>query len=585
MAPVLRAYSVAAAAAAAAFLITRLVWPLIEPTRSPVFLAAVVVSAWYGGLGPGLFATAIAVLTKAHFFLSPMYPFDRDDLPSLLYLLLFVLVGVLISALTGALQRAATVDRERAAWERGARAQAEADNRAKDVVLAKVSHEVRTQLQAMSTWAHVLGRTRLGDRAFGQALAAMHRGVAAQSRLISDLLVVSRIVGGKTDLTMEPVMLHPVVEAAVATATAAAPLPQPAVHIAADSSTGPVFGDRARLEQAVCNVVSNALNFTAADGRVDVRLERDDTSARIIVADTGCGIPTQMLPHLFREFWQGSSAGHRSRGLGLGLAIVRHLVGLHGGTVRADSAGPGCGTTFVIELPLCMAASIDATMAIEHMDGELDRPGIRHQNTIVGGIQDFLTGVRAAPEVDRVLTTVVFIDMVDSTQRTAELGDRGWRDVLERYHQLIRRLLEGFQGREIDTTGDGVFAVFDGPARAIQYASAVTHAVRELGIDVRAGLHTGECQLVGEKVAGIAVHLGARVASLARAGEVLVSATVRDVVAGSGIAFEGRGTHILKGVPGEWPLFAVVPESAPSRVACIASPRPSAAGADRLQPL
>jgi class 3 adenylate cyclase len=438
MAPVLRAYSVAAAAAAAAFLITRLVWPLIEPTRSPVFLAAVVVSAWYGGLGPGLFATAIAVLTKAHFFLPPMYPFDRDDLPALLYLLLFVLVGVLISTLTGALQRAATVD-QRAARERAARAQAEADNRAKDVVLAKVSHE-----------------------------------------------------------------------------------------------------------------------FTAADGRVDVRLERDDTTARIIVADTGCGMPPQMLPHLFREFWQGSRSGHRSPGLGLGLAIVRHLVELHGGTVRADSPGPGCGTTLVVELPLCLAASVGAARAIEQMDGQLDRPGVRHHDTIVGGVQEFLTG---APAADRVLTTVVFIDMVDSTRRTAELGDRGWRDVLERYHQLIRRLLERFRGREIDATGDGVFAVFDGPARAIQYASAVTHAVRDLGIDVRAGLHTGECQVVGEKLAGIAVHLGARVASLAKAGEVLVSTTVKDVVAGSGIAFEGRGTHILRGVPGEWPLFAVTLEA------------------------
>ncbi len=561
MAPVLRAYSVAATAAAAAFLITRLVWPLIEPTRSPVFLAAVVVSAWYGGLGPGLFATAIAVLTKAHFFLPPMYPFDTDDLPALLYLLLFVLVGVLISALTGTLQRTATVDRERAAQERAARAQAEADNRAKDVVLAKVSHEVRTQLQAMSTWTHVLGRTRLGDRAFGEALAGMHRGVAAQSRLISDLLVVSRIIGGKTDLALEPVMLHPVVEAAVATATAAAPLPQPAVHITADSATGPVLGDRARLEQVVCNVVSNALKFTAADGRVDVRLEHDETNARIIVADTGCGVPPEMLPHLFREFWQGSSSGHRSPGLGLGLAIVRHLVEVHGGTVLADSPGPGCGTTFVIELPLCMAASVGAARAIEQMDGQLDRPGIRHRDTIAGGVQEFLTGVRAAPAADRVLTTVVFIDMVDSTRRTAELGDRGWRDVLERYHQLIRRLLERFRGREIDATGDGVFAVFDGPARAIQYASAVTHAVRDLGIEVRAGLHTGECQVVGEKLAGIAVHLGARVASLAEAGEVLVSTTVKDVVAGSGIAFEGRGTHILRGVPGEWPLFAVTLEA------------------------
>jgi signal transduction histidine kinase len=501
-----RAYTVAAAAVAVAFLITRLEWPLIEPTRSPVFLAAVVVSAWYGGLGPGLFATAIATLTKAYFFLPPMYPLDMDDLPPLLYLFVFVSVAVLISALTGALRRAATVNRARAARSGAARAQAEADNRAKDVFLAKVSHELRTQFQAMSTWAHLLGRTRLGDRAFGKALAAMHRGVAAQARLISDLLVVSRIIAGRADLAREPVMLQPVVEVAVATATAAAPLPQPAIHIAADPSTGPVLGDRARLEQVVANVVSNALKFTAADGRVDVRLERDGTYARIIVADTGCGIAREMLPHLFLEFWQGSNSSHQSSGLGLGLSIVRHLVELHGGTIRADSPGPGCRSIFVIELPMRTAANPGATMVIQRMHWQLDSPGSRHPDVLVDGAQELLRGVHAAPVADRVLATVLFIDMVDSTRRAAELGDRGWRDLLERYQQLLRRLLGHFRGRELDTTGDGIFAVFDGPARAIQCASAVRHAMLDLRIEVRAGLHTGECEVVGEKLVGIGWH-------------------------------------------------------------------------------
>jgi len=136
-------------------------------------------------------------------------------------------------------------------------------------------------------------------------------------------------------------------------------------------------------------------------------------------------------------------------------------------------------------------------------------------------------------------------------------GDRRWRDLLERHHAVVREQLAQFRGREIDTAGDGFLAAFDGPARGIRCACAVVREVRRLGLEIRAGLHTGECEVVGEKLAGIAVHLGARVAALAEAGEVFVSATVKDLVAGSGIAFEDRGTQILKGVPGEWRLYAV----------------------------
>jgi class 3 adenylate cyclase len=158
---------------------------------------------------------------------------------------------------------------------------------------------------------------------------------------------------------------------------------------------------------------------------------------------------------------------------------------------------------------------------------------------------------------DRVLATVLFTDIVDSSTRLAELGDRAWRELIERHHGLVRSELQRFRGTEVDTAGDGFFASFDGPARAIHCASAIVENVRELGLDVRAGLHTGECEIVDGKVAGIAVHTGARVASQAEAGEVLVSSTVKDLVAGSGIAFAERGTHELKGVPGEWQLFAV----------------------------
>lgn len=147
---------------------------------------------------------------------------------------------------------------------------------------------------------------------------------------------------------------------------------------------------------------------------------------------------------------------------------------------------------------------------------------------------------------------------MNSTEAAANLGDRAWRDLLERHQALIRRHLERFRGQEIDTAGDGFFASFDGPARAIRCATAVAEAVSALGLDVRWGLHTGECELLGGKLGGIAVHIGARVASLCRPSEVLVSSTVRDLVAGSGVAFEDRGSHRLKGVPDEWRIFAVV---------------------------
>jgi pimeloyl-ACP methyl ester carboxylesterase len=177
---------------------------------------------------------------------------------------------------------------------------------------------------------------------------------------------------------------------------------------------------------------------------------------------------------------------------------------------------------------------------------------------IAGEIESFLTGTRPAEELDRVLATVLFTDIVDSTKRAVELGDRRWRQLLNTHDAAVRRELERFRGREVDTAGDGFFATFDGPARAVRCAISIGDAVRELGLDLRAGIHTGECELDGPKVRGIAVHTGARVASLAAPGEVLVSRTVKDLVAGSGLDFVDRGVHELKGVPGEWRLYAAV---------------------------
>ena len=183
-------------------------------------------------------------------------------------------------------------------------------------------------------------------------------------------------------------------------------------------------------------------------------------------------------------------------------------------------------------------------------------PWVGNSDAVLDEVEQFLTGVRHGPEPDRVLATVMFTDIVDSTEHAAALGDRGWRNVLDRYYDETRKYLRIFRGREVDTAGDGFFATFDGPARGIRCACAIRDAVADLGIAIRAGLHTGECEVVGDKVLGIAVHLGARVAGCAEANEVLVSRTVKDLVAGSGLGFVDRGAHALKGIPGEWRLFA-----------------------------
>jgi len=202
----------------------------------------------------------------------------------------------------------------------------------------------------------------------------------------------------------------------------------------------------------------------------------------------------------------------------------------------------------------------------EHIPGAryLELPGTDHipfvgdnAGEIADAIEEFLTGARAPVTVDRVLATVLFTDIVGSTEKAAALGDRRWRDLLDNHHATIRRNLVRFRGHEIKTTGDGILATFDGPARGVRCACAIADEIRPLGIEVRAGLHTGECEMIDDDVGGIAVHIGARVASFAGAGEVLVSSTVKDLVAGSGLRFGDRGSRSLKGVPGEWRIFAV----------------------------
>jgi class 3 adenylate cyclase len=187
-------------------------------------------------------------------------------------------------------------------------------------------------------------------------------------------------------------------------------------------------------------------------------------------------------------------------------------------------------------------------------------PGLGDQDQLFAELERFLADVgegKTDVETDRVLATVLFTDIVGSSEKAASLGDRAWRALLERHHTLVRQHIARFRGVEVDTSGDGFFASFDGPARAIRCARGIVETVPELGLEVRAGLHAGECEVVDGKVAGIAVHTGARVASHAQSGEVLVSGTVKDLVAGSGLVFDDRGSHELKGIPGTWQLYSV----------------------------
>jgi class 3 adenylate cyclase len=212
-----------------------------------------------------------------------------------------------------------------------------------------------------------------------------------------------------------------------------------------------------------------------------------------------------------------------------------------------------------VEYGSYLAEHIPGARLVE-LDGIDHAPWVGDVNSITGEVEEFLTGMRHAHEPDRVLATVLFTDIVGSTQRAAELGDRAWRELLERHDEIARAAIARFRGQEVKHTGDGFLATFDGPARAVRCALGIGEEVRALGIEIRSGVHTGECELRGEDLGGIAVHVGARIGALAGPSEVLVSSTVKDLVVGSGIAFQDRGMHALKGVPSKWRLFAAAGE-------------------------
>jgi class 3 adenylate cyclase len=252
----------------------------------------------------------------------------------------------------------------------------------------------------------------------------------------------------------------------------------------------------------------------------------------------------------------GSAAGYIRMNMDVDVCDVLPLIRIPT-MVMHRSEGGGWG----IESGRYLAQHIAGARYVE-LPGRDFVPYLGEQDQLFAELERFLADVAEGKTdvgADRVLATVLFTDIVGSSEKAVSLGDRAWRELLERHHALVRRELARFRGVEVDTAGDGFLASFDGPARAVRCACAIVEAVPELGLEVRAGLHAGECEVANGKVAGIAVHTGARVASMAQPREVLVSSTVKDLVAGSEIHFEDRGSHELKGIPGEWRLYAVSP--------------------------
>ena len=373
-APALRSYVIALAAVTVAGVFTAILWPLLQPVGTPLFFAAVVVSSWHGGLGPGLLATVPAALVADWFFVPPYHELNAG---TLVRMAAFVLVALLTASLYHRAGRARQ-DAEALAQarerllreEQAARAAAETASRAKDEFLATLSHELRTPLNALVGWTWWLKRGDLGPERRERALETLDRNAKAVAQLIEDLLDVSRIITGKSRLAVRALDLPAVVDAAVAAVLPAAA----AKHIELRVSMmrlGPMRGDPDRLQQVVWNLLSNAIKFTPDKGTVTVRVAREPEAATIVVSDTGQGIEPDGLPQIFERFAQGGG-GRRSGGLGLGLSIARHIVELHGGTIAAHSEGAGRGAAFTVTLPLAGVAE-----AADAPGGEAERPAAR----------------------------------------------------------------------------------------------------------------------------------------------------------------------------------------------------------------
>ncbi len=347
-------YVTAVVAVAAALVSTVFLRSWTDPHTTPLFLAAVMISAWLGGVGPSLLATLLSAVAIDYFFVSQLYGLEWS-IDNFTRTSVFVLVALFISWIDHARKRAIKERDRLLVSERAARVEAETANRAKDTFLAMVTHELRTPLTAILGWTRILRAEKPPDDATAaRALKAIERNAQLQTQLVEDLLDISRFVAGTLRVEASRIRLVPVIESAVEVVRLAANQKGVRLHTEFDHDVGPAMGDADRLRQVLLNLLSNAIKFTPHGGRIEVRLDRIDSEARIAVSDTGHGIAPDFLPYVFDRFRQADETASRAPGggLGLGLAIARHLTEAHGGSIRAESQGQDRGTTFTVCLPL-----------------------------------------------------------------------------------------------------------------------------------------------------------------------------------------------------------------------------------------
>ena len=358
------AYGIGAASVIAALLLTLLLWNRIEPQATPLFLAAVAVTAWQRGTYPSLFATFLAVLSIDYFFNPPLFTFEIS-VNNAASAAVFVAAALLISWIDGERKNALRERDRLLTSEREARRAAEEANRHKDVFLAMVTHELRAPLNTILGWTNLLGKGTLDAEKTRHAVAVIERGARTQVQLVEDLLDISRIKTGKFHINASPIELRAVIDAAIESVAPAIAAKRIRLCRDFDEQIGPVSGDAERLQQVVWNLLSNAVKFTREEGQIVIRLTRAGTHARLNIYDDGVGIRSDFLPFVFDSFRQSDETDRaKHKGLGLGLAIVRHLVEAHGGSVSATSAGENLGATFTVELPLLSEVCTGGEMEI-----------------------------------------------------------------------------------------------------------------------------------------------------------------------------------------------------------------------------
>jgi signal transduction histidine kinase/ActR/RegA family two-component response regulator len=372
----LKGYGIALLISSFAILLKFILEPILMPHTFLLSIAAVTLSSWFGGIGPGLLATAIAAWANHTFFLSSDDIAVSGKLSDLVRITIFIGVAMLINSVNARL-RAASARAEAAALQaQAAFAEAEAANRAKDEFLAMVSHELRTPLTAILGWIEIAKSDAANAALTAQALDVIQRSAKTQAQLIEDLLDVSRIIAGKLKLDFSDTNPIVVVRAALDTVRPAAAAKKITLELQADNEIGSISADVERLQQVVWNLLTNAIKFTPEGGRVQVILRREEDFAAIVVRDYGKGIKPDFLPFVFERFRQAEN-NRVHGGLGLGLAIVRHLVEMHGGEVKAESEGIGKGTTFTVRLPLVKETHVPLTGRVPALvlhSGQLQMP-------------------------------------------------------------------------------------------------------------------------------------------------------------------------------------------------------------------